>query len=165
MCLIKYVKLYVVCFFFFFNDTATTEIYTLSLHDALPILLLLCCVISIEGTFYNIIPCCWRLGPLFKVFFVVNYTFLREGHIHILSCLVMRLWKKNIIMCAFFVFLKSISLGLRLTELIPGFSKSRSIHLCMHGTGSKLKIFLWAFSDIGQSTHIEQPFEYIWLLS
>src|SRR3712207_9045626 len=25
------------CIFFFFNDTATTEIYTLSLHDALPI--------------------------------------------------------------------------------------------------------------------------------
>src|SRR2546427_8824195 len=30
--------LYVHCLvFFFFNDTATTEIYTLSLHDALPI--------------------------------------------------------------------------------------------------------------------------------
>src|SRR5687767_15360908 len=27
--------------FFFFNDTATTEIYTLSLHDALPISLIL----------------------------------------------------------------------------------------------------------------------------
>src|ERR1035438_10929844 len=27
----------VCCLFFFFNDTATTEIYTLSLHDALPI--------------------------------------------------------------------------------------------------------------------------------
>src|SRR3712207_7638361 len=27
-----------VVLFFFFNDTATTEIYTLSLHDALPIL-------------------------------------------------------------------------------------------------------------------------------
>src|SRR5256886_17061018 len=27
--------------FFFFNDTATTEIYTLSLHDALPIVLVL----------------------------------------------------------------------------------------------------------------------------
>src|SRR2546427_2647026 len=27
----------VFCVFFFFNDTATTEIYTLSLHDALPI--------------------------------------------------------------------------------------------------------------------------------
>src|SRR2546421_5969577 len=28
---------HVALFFFFFNDTATTEIYTLSLHDALPI--------------------------------------------------------------------------------------------------------------------------------
>src|SRR2546430_15807033 len=27
----------VILFLFFFNDTATTEIYTLSLHDALPI--------------------------------------------------------------------------------------------------------------------------------
>src|SRR5208283_4217979 len=35
-------------FVFFFNDTATTEIYTLSLHDALPI----CCVVPahIQGT-------------------------------------------------------------------------------------------------------------------
>ena len=31
-------------FFFFFNDTATTEIYTLSLHDALPI-----CFLSSRG--------------------------------------------------------------------------------------------------------------------
>src|SRR2546430_13479344 len=29
--------LYILFCFFFFNDTATTEIYTLSLHDALPI--------------------------------------------------------------------------------------------------------------------------------
>ena len=29
--------LYVILLLFFFNDTATTEIYTLSLHDALPI--------------------------------------------------------------------------------------------------------------------------------
>src|SRR5688572_33001682 len=28
---------YFIYFYFFFNDTATTEIYTLSLHDALPI--------------------------------------------------------------------------------------------------------------------------------
>src|SRR3712207_6969497 len=28
---------YILYYFFFFNDTATTEIYTLSLHDALPI--------------------------------------------------------------------------------------------------------------------------------
>src|SRR5471032_3648705 len=30
-------SLVILPFFFFFNDTATTEIYTLSLHDALPI--------------------------------------------------------------------------------------------------------------------------------
>src|SRR3989442_4656238 len=30
-------RIAVCVFFFFFNDTATTEIYTLSLHDALPI--------------------------------------------------------------------------------------------------------------------------------
>src|SRR5947208_6895379 len=29
--------IYILSLFFFFNDTATTEIYTLSLHDALPI--------------------------------------------------------------------------------------------------------------------------------
>src|SRR3712207_9194062 len=33
------VLLFQVCCIFFFNDTATTEIYTLSLHDALPIYL------------------------------------------------------------------------------------------------------------------------------
>src|SRR3712207_9409318 len=32
------VTYYSLILFFFFNDTATTEIYTLSLHDALPIL-------------------------------------------------------------------------------------------------------------------------------
>src|SRR5574340_1189123 len=36
-------------FFFFFNDTATTEIYTLSLHDALPICPVLATVHSAEG--------------------------------------------------------------------------------------------------------------------
>src|SRR5690242_21319553 len=35
LCLLQYLFAYFV--FFFFNDTATTEIYTLSLHDALPI--------------------------------------------------------------------------------------------------------------------------------
>src|SRR5260221_12135387 len=30
-------RFHIVTFLFFFNDTATTEIYTLSLHDALPI--------------------------------------------------------------------------------------------------------------------------------
>src|SRR5436190_20988043 len=31
------VRLRAICFLFFFNDTATPAIYTLSLHDALPI--------------------------------------------------------------------------------------------------------------------------------
>src|SRR5258708_14365751 len=35
-------------FFFFFNDTATTEIYTLSLHDALPI-----CIFVGNGQFVH----------------------------------------------------------------------------------------------------------------
>src|SRR2546423_6903044 len=33
---------YIIFIFFFFNDTATTEIYTLSLHDALPIYSSIC---------------------------------------------------------------------------------------------------------------------------
>src|SRR2546422_8929869 len=41
MCYVSFMlfapAIYVCSFFFFFNDTATTEIYTLSLHDALPI--------------------------------------------------------------------------------------------------------------------------------
>src|SRR2546428_7578639 len=35
LCIYELCCIYI--FFFFFNDTATTEIYTLSLHDALPI--------------------------------------------------------------------------------------------------------------------------------
>src|SRR5215475_14185301 len=39
-------SVYAITLFFFFNDTATTEIYTLSLHDALPT----CCAGSAGGT-------------------------------------------------------------------------------------------------------------------
>src|SRR3712207_7494763 len=34
---------------FFFNDTATTEIYTLSLHDALPICVRVALAVGVEG--------------------------------------------------------------------------------------------------------------------
>src|SRR5437667_12906192 len=37
LCLALVIILFFFFFVFFFNDTATTEIYTLSLHDALPI--------------------------------------------------------------------------------------------------------------------------------
>src|SRR5260221_10439853 len=44
--------------FFFFNDTATTEIYTLSLHDALPI-----CGQWPEISGNHVLrPRCWRAG-------------------------------------------------------------------------------------------------------
>ena len=36
-CIDELLCMLMVVVFFFFNDTATTEIYTLSLHDALPI--------------------------------------------------------------------------------------------------------------------------------
>src|SRR5258706_10471548 len=39
--------------FFFFNDTATTEIYTLSLHDALPISLENLCYIVRTHQYYQ----------------------------------------------------------------------------------------------------------------
>src|SRR2546422_6164433 len=41
------ITLHTLFIFFFFNDTATTEIYTLSLHDALPIC-------SVAGAFKNL---------------------------------------------------------------------------------------------------------------
>src|SRR2546429_3519337 len=44
-------------FFFFFNDTATTEIYTLSLHDALPICQPLRRKLSWLGSFVQL-QCC-----------------------------------------------------------------------------------------------------------
>src|SRR5256885_3228030 len=45
-------------FFFFFNDTATTEIYTLSLHDALPI-----CHTLNAGSAHVQLQCeCWRVA-------------------------------------------------------------------------------------------------------
>src|SRR5260221_10937580 len=60
--------------FFFFNDTATTEIYTLSLHDALPISVLLEGVPGIvkqpasQGAFIgdtvNLSATAWGTGPL-----------------------------------------------------------------------------------------------------
>src|SRR6266567_9115674 len=37
MCVVSLSWIFIFIIFFFFNDTATTEIYTLSLHDALPI--------------------------------------------------------------------------------------------------------------------------------
>ena len=49
-------------FIFFFNDTATTEIYTLSLHDALPILWDSNLAVNLKGTFF----CCRAAAQAMK---------------------------------------------------------------------------------------------------
>src|SRR2546430_5893062 len=53
-------------YFFFFNDTATTEIYTLSLHDALPICLL--CRSLCRLGFFGCRRRLWRRRFLFRFF-------------------------------------------------------------------------------------------------
>src|SRR3712207_7042085 len=61
---------------FFFNDTATTEIYTLSLHDALPI-----CLISIlSGTSITTPALFWLLfaWDIFSFFLLSTYLCLRS---------------------------------------------------------------------------------------
>src|SRR2546430_9096016 len=46
--------------FFFFNDTATTEIYTLSLHDALPIFEHLRRIAELDNVRITVLP--WSVG-------------------------------------------------------------------------------------------------------
>ena len=54
-----------VVFFFFFNDTATTEIYTLSLHDALPIYVF--CISLWNG---------WRDGVMDRIIILCIFGFM-----------------------------------------------------------------------------------------
>src|SRR5256885_17139954 len=54
------VALTIMFIFFFFNDTATTEIYTLSLHDALPIYAMVAC----PNAALRAGPCVRRLARL-----------------------------------------------------------------------------------------------------
>src|SRR5260221_11724310 len=54
-------------YFFFFNDTATTEIYTLSLHDALPI-----CQTWLSSPF-DLTPCAASQAS-FPLILLVNST-------------------------------------------------------------------------------------------
>src|SRR2546422_9686862 len=58
--------------FFFFNDTATTEIYTLSLHDALPI----CCTADLG---VHMLDTCLHLLGEFDFKSVSAQTFARFG--------------------------------------------------------------------------------------
>src|SRR2546430_4286556 len=64
------------CCFFFFNDTATTEIYTLSLHDALPISSK---VIEHQGV-YSESKCCCTTVPMPAVDVGEGHTHRSEEH-------------------------------------------------------------------------------------
>ena len=55
---------------FFFNDTATTEIYTLSLHDALPIYIDLACIV---GHIHGRLPCGITSTYNVNVFILTGY--------------------------------------------------------------------------------------------
>src|SRR5256884_5939948 len=80
-------------FFFFFNDTATTEIYTLSLHDALPI-----CYYG--GLLFALFLCGWGLaflwGPIGDKFGRVRtlmLTIVWYSVFTFLSALVTNVWQ------------------------------------------------------------------------
>src|SRR6266496_5746702 len=61
--------------FFFFNDTATTEIYTLSLHDALPI-----CVGSVALSFAWSVVAVWQFAQTgLPIYTRVLFTWLGSG--------------------------------------------------------------------------------------
>src|SRR2546429_2774564 len=60
--------------FFFFNDTATTEIYTLSLHDALPILAV--DVLLSFGVSLGICLVAWRLKLFWRWLLLTVFVLL-----------------------------------------------------------------------------------------
>src|SRR3712207_8361947 len=79
--------------FFFFNDTATTEIYTLSLHDALPIY-----EIVLTYKEFEVLNClCENKGKVFSREELLNkvwgYDF--EGTTRAVDILIQRLRKKD----------------------------------------------------------------------
>src|SRR5436190_24245716 len=63
--------------FFFFNDTATTEIYTLSLHDALPI-----CRLNASNLFLSIILHLGNLFLIVQLHFSTLFLILKSGVNH-----------------------------------------------------------------------------------
>src|SRR3712207_9125096 len=72
-----------ISFFFFFNDTATTEIYTLSLHDALPIFNWVC-----GGTRFTDVSCGFRAfnrEAAYRLTLFGKFTYTQETFIDLFS--------------------------------------------------------------------------------
>src|SRR5574337_1357260 len=87
-------------FFFFFNDTATTEIYTLSLHDALPISMF---SIGMRAFLFAIPLVFWLFGDR-------KSTRLNSSH-HSISYAVFCLKKKNYAAKKLGIFSLSVEVG------------------------------------------------------
>src|SRR5438477_10490970 len=87
----------IVTFFFFFNDTATTEIYTLSLHDALPILRITRNGDGIVGDavitdYRNALP----VEPRNETYRSEEHTSELQSHVNLVCRLLLEKKKKNI---------------------------------------------------------------------
>src|SRR4029434_11350290 len=65
---------------FFFNDTATTEIYTLSLHDALPILCVCVCALKV---------CVWCVSVCVCVVRSEEHTSELQSHLNLVCRLLL----------------------------------------------------------------------------
>ena len=63
---------------FFFNDTATTEIYTLSLHDALPI-----SALAREGTQFWVVKVEFGLAAIGNLGTLVTGDYIEIGRAHV----------------------------------------------------------------------------------
>src|SRR5258708_8423755 len=81
-------------FFFFFNDTATTEIYTLSLHDALPISQVFSRLTFLSEAFGGGVSCLTAVPDTFKINRSEEHTSELQSPDH-LVCRLLLEKKKN----------------------------------------------------------------------
>src|SRR2546422_6002360 len=79
---------------FFFNDTATTEIYTLSLHDALPIFFGLICCLGLRGRLGC--RCCGSFRRFGLRRRSEEHTSELQSRLHLVCRLLLEKKKKNI---------------------------------------------------------------------
>src|SRR6266850_3179162 len=87
--------------FFFFNDTATTEIYTLSLHDALPTCDQMARAATVPSALINVPRCGSRISSRDR-----KSTRLNSSHLVISYAVFCLKKKKKINICSFLIYKK-----------------------------------------------------------
>src|SRR3989441_8623460 len=107
--------------FFFFNDTATTEIYTLSLHDALPI-----CLVVLRARPAQLLAQPLGLGEELAELLLADLRFRLQGGVPLLA-----LGDLGLQLLASGLHLGSLLLHAlhRAREALPAFRKRRGAHL------------------------------------